>query len=603
MISLLPNHVANQIAAGEVVQRPSSAVKELIENAIDAKSTEIKLVLKDSGKTMVQVIDDGMGMNNADAKMCFERHATSKISKADDLFNLKTKGFRGEALASIAAISHVELKTKTKNSELGLRLNIEGSEFKCIEQCNCQKGTSFTIKNLFYNVPARRNFLKSDRAELKLISQEFIKTALGHPEVSFSMFHNKKEIYRLPHETLRQRVVSIFGKNYNARLVPVNEETNIVKISGFVCKPEFFKKSRGEQFLFVNSRFVKSSYINHAVQNAMEGLVQVGHFPSFFLFLSIDPSKIDVNIHPTKTEIKFEDERHIYTIIRSAIRHSIGQYNIAPSLDFSLNPNYNITPSSNLKSLKVPNIEVDPNFNPFEPKTKKVASKYGTDKNIKGTHWESIFDEMNKEMDFAISEAPSKIYQLKDEIHDYQFVTQIKNRFIFTQIKSGLLIIDQKRAHERILFEKYCQNFVNLKPTCQIFAFPKEVFLNKIELTIFKEYSKDISSLGFNFKINDKGIEFRGAPLDVLNSNIEEIISEILQFYQENQKSWKHENGKEIAKIYSRSNSIKVGKYLQSEEMNEIINKLFTCEMPFVSISNKPTAIIIELSEIIKKFS
>ena len=603
MISLLADHVANQIAAGEVVQRPSSAVKELIENAIDAQSKDIKLVIKDSGKTMIQVIDDGMGMNKADAKMCFERHATSKISKADDLFTLQTKGFRGEALASIAAISQVELKTKTKDSELGIKLHIEGSEFKSTEICTCQKGTSFIVKNLFYNVPARRNFLKSDRVELKLISEEFIRIALGHPKVSFSMFHNDKEIHRLPKETLRKRLVSLFGKNYNTKLVPVNEETDIVKVSGFVCKPEFFKKSRGEQYLFVNDRFIKSSYMNHAVQNAMEGLIQVGHHPSFFLFLSVDPSKIDVNIHPTKTEIKFEDEKQIYAIIRSAIKHSIGQYNIAPSLDFSLNPEFNIMPSIRSKSTKPPTIHVDSNFNPFDSETKKIKSKYSSDKNIKGTHWEAIFKEMQVDMDSAFSEEPLKIIPLNEEIQDYQFVVQIKNRFIFTPIKSGLLFIDQKRAHERILFEKYYQTFVNSNASSQILAFPKEVHLNKIELDVFKEFSDDITSFGFDFTLNESGINFQGTPADIPNEDIEEVVSDLLLFYKENQKSWKQEKGKAIAKIFAKKNSIKAGEKLQSEEMNQIIDELFACEMPFSSISSQPTAIVIELNELIKRFN
>ena len=603
MITLLPDHVANQIAAGEVVQRPSSAVKELIENAMDAQSNDIKLVIIDSGKTMIQVIDDGTGMNEADAKMCFERHATSKISKADDLFALQTKGFRGEALASIAAIAQVELKTKTKNSELGIKLCIKGSEYMSTEVCTCQKGTSFTIKNLFYNVPARRNFLKSNRAELKFISEEFIRIALGHPEVSFSMFHNEKEIYRLPKETSRQRLVSIYGNNYNTRLVPVKEETDIVKVSGFVCKPEFFKKSRGEQFLFVNNRFIKSSYMNHAVQNAMEGLIQVGYHPSFFLFLTIDPSKIDVNIHPTKTEIKFEDERHVYAIVRSAIKHSIGQYNIAPSLDFSLNPEYNIMSTGQSKSIKTPIIQVNPDFNPFDSESKKNVVRYSSDKNVKGTHWQALFEEMQDDMDSAISEAPVRLTKMEEEIQDYQFVFQIKNRFIFTQIKSGILVIDQEKAHERILYEKYLQNFLETMVVSQSLVFAKEVLLNKMELDLFNEVSDDIASLGFDFTTNETGITFQGTPANIPNEDLNEMVLDILQSFQENKKSWKQQKEKAMAKKFAKRNAIKLGRNLQTEEMNQIINELFSCEMPFASITNKPTAIVIELNELIKRFN
>ena len=603
MITLLPDHVANQIAAGEVVQRPSSAVKELIENAMDAKSKDIKLVIIDSGKTMIQVIDDGTGMNEADAKMCFERHATSKISKADDLFALQTKGFRGEALASIAAIAQIELKTKTENSELGIKICIKGSKFKSTEVCSCQKGTSFTIKNLFYNVPARRNFLKSDRVELKFISQEFIRIALGHPEVSFSMFHNEKEIYRLPKESSRQRLVSIYGKNYNTRLVPVKEETDIVKVSGFVCKPEFFKKSRGEQFLFVNNRFIKSSYMNHAVQNAMEGLIREGYHPSFFLFLAIDPSKIDVNIHPTKTEIKFEDERHIYAIIRSAIKYSIGQYNIAPSLDFSLNPEYNIMSTRRSTSTKTPIIQVNPDFNPFDSESKNSAVAYSSDRNVKGTHWQALFEEMDEEMDSAISEAPLRLTQMGEEIQDHQFVVQIKNRFIFTQIKSGILIIDQEKAHERILYEKYRKTFLETKVVSQSLAFSKEVLLNQMELDLFKELSDDIASLGFDFTINKTAITFHSSPANIPNKDLNEMVSDILQSFQDNQESWKQQKEKAMAKRFAKRNVIKKGRNLQIEEMNQIINELFACEMPFASINNKPTAIVIELNELIKRFN
>ena len=417
------------------------------------------------------------------------------------------------------------------------------------------------------------------------------------------MFHNEKEIYRLPKESSRQRLVSIYGKNYNTRLVPVKEETDIVKVSGFVCKPEFFKKSRGEQFLFVNNRFIKSSYMNHAVQNAMEGLIREGYHPSFFLFLAIDPSKIDVNIHPTKTEIKFEDERHIYAIIRSAIKYSIGQYNIAPSLDFSLNPEYNIMSTRRSTSTKTPIIQVNPDFNPFDSESKNSAVAYSSDRNVKGTHWQALFEEMDEEMDSAISEAPLRLTQMGEEIQDHQFVVQIKNRFIFTQIKSGILIIDQEKAHERILYEKYRKTFLETKVVSQSLAFSKEVLLNQMELDLFKELSDDIASLGFDFTINKTAITFHSSPANIPNKDLNEMVSDILQSFQDNQESWKQQKEKAMAKRFAKRNVIKKGRNLQIEEMNQIINELFACEMPFASINNKPTAIVIELNELIKRFN
>ncbi len=578
-----------------------------MENAIDSEASDIKLIIKDSGKTLIQVIDNGSGMNEVDARMCFERHATSKISNADDLYSLTTKGFRGEALASIAAIAQVELKTKKEDSELGIQVVIDGSQYKSQEVCTCPNGSSFSIKNLFFNVPARRNFLKSDRAEYKYILDEFIRIALAHPNIAFSLINNEKEQYKLSKGTLRQRIVNLFGKNYNTRLVPVNEQTDIVNIDGFICKPEFSKKSRGEQFIFVNNRFIKSAYLNHAVSNSMEGLLQADHHPSYFLFLQIDPAKIDVNIHPTKTEIKFEDERNIYSIMRAAIKHSLGQYNIAPSIDFSLNPDYQVPITSKGRAIKTPNIEVDPHFNPFEQQKSAVQNKSFSNKSSssKGKHWEAIFEEIQEDMNTAIPEGLNTPQSLETElkIEEKRFAFQLENRFILTQIKSGILIIDQQRAHQRILYEQYFKSLQNKRPLSQQLVFPHEIHLSPSDIEIFKEIMDEIETVGFDINIPANNcLMIHGVPFETKPHEINEIIDNILDSYKNENDTWKSDHQKFIAKSLAISNGIKNGKSMASEEMNQLIDSLFACEVPFISIYNKPTAIVLEINELIKRF-
>jgi len=403
IIQLLPDHVANQIAAGEVVQRPSSVVKELLENAIDAQATSIKLIIKEAGRTLIQVIDNGNGMSQTDARLSFERHATSKIKKAEDLFNIHTKGFRGEALASIAAISHVDLKTKQENQELGTHIKIEGSTVTSQENVSASKGTSVAVKNLFYNIPARRNFLKSNSVETRHIINEFQRVALAHAGIAFSFFHNNNEIYNLVSTNLRQRIVAILGKKTNERLVPINEVTDLVEIHGYVTKPEFAKKKRGEQFFFVNNRFIKNAYLNHAVTNAFENLLASGYHPTYFLYLKVPSKSIDINIHPTKTEIKFDDEKSLYAIIRATIKHSLGQYNVAPVLDFERKASFDTPYDFKDKKTSTPKVSVDSNFNPFkseEQRSIKFPFKRGN-----SAHWKSLYtgiDIPNIEVDLLI---------------------------------------------------------------------------------------------------------------------------------------------------------------------------------------------------------
>ncbi|MEY3126593.1 MAG: hypothetical protein RL273_733, partial [Bacteroidota bacterium] len=466
LIQRLPEHIANQIAAGEVIQRPASVVKELMENAIDASSTSVMVVIKDAGRTLIQVIDDGDGMQEEDASACFLRHATSKISSANDLFQLQTKGFRGEALASIAAIAHVQLKTKHKDqTETGILLNIEGNTIKNTEKTVCSKGSSFEVKNLFYNVPARRNFLKSDTVEFGHIREEFERIVLAHPEIRFSLHHNIQEIYNLQSSNLRKRVVDVLGKSNNERLVPLEEQTNIVKISGFIGKPETARKTRGEQFFFVNNRFFKDAYFHHAVIKAFEGLIPERTFPSYFIFFEIDPAKIDVNIHPTKTEIKFEEDRFIYSILLSSIKQSLGKYNIFPTMDFELDTSFDI-PSSLRKTDPVePQIVVNPNFNPFQATNTTARSNGGA------------FSEAMKNQGFG-RENPSEkdwanFYSIKEEEKienlelefreeldsDQNFL--IRGKYLISNCRSGLLIIDVKRATERILYDELMSKFIH----------------------------------------------------------------------------------------------------------------------------------------------
>ncbi|MBE9490889.1 MAG: DNA mismatch repair endonuclease MutL, partial [Bacteroidetes bacterium] len=395
LIQLLPDNVANQIAAGEVVQRPASVVKELLENAVDASATNIKLIIKDAGKTLIQVIDNGLGMSQTDARLAFERHATSKIKTAKDLYNLHTNGFRGEALASIAAIAHVTLKTKQENQDLGNQIKIHGGDILSQDMVSTPKGSNFEVKNLFYNIPARRNFLKSNTVETRHIIDAFQRVSFTYPKISFSLYHNDSEIYNLKSGNLKQRIVSILGANTNEKLVPIDEETEILKIEGFITKPNFAKKKRGEQFFFVNNRFIKSPYLNHAIIAAFEGLLNHGYHPSYFLFLTVPTKSIDINIHPTKTEIKFDNERDLYAIIRSTIKHSLGQYSVAPVLDFERDATLDTPYSFKSKSQgSTPNIEIDRDFNPFRA---DQNTNYNYKKKEVPAQWESLYLENNTE--------------------------------------------------------------------------------------------------------------------------------------------------------------------------------------------------------------
>lgn len=589
IIQLLPDHVANQIAAGEVIQRPASAVKEMLENAIDSRADNIQLIVKDAGKTLIHVIDNGCGMSEKDARMSFERHATSKIKDVNDLFAIRTMGFRGEAMASMAAIAHLELKTKLNSENVGTRIIIEGGEIKEQENCATANGTSIAIKNLFYNVPARRNFLKSDQVELKHIIEEFQRVSIAHPEVSLSMYNNNNELFHLPQSSLRQRIVSVFGNKHNEKLVPVEEETNLVTISGFVGKPEFAKKTRGEQYFFVNKRFIKSGYLHHAVTVAFEELIPNRFHPSYFLFFDVDPQLIDINIHPTKTEIKFENEKAIYAIIRSCVKRALGQHNITPSLDFERDPSFDNIRSSN-KDVKAPTIKVDTSYNPFEKESYKKQEK--TEK------WEALFNN-----------TPSPHTQLKQALIEQDWEEsslrkasfQLHQQYILSTIKSGLMIIDQQRAHERILYEQFLHLEDNQVNNQQL-LFPQTVELSTADMALIQGMKEEVQQLGFVWEnIGSNKIAIQGIPADGSQENAQHLFEDLLEQYKNNAKI-ESSNSNKLARALAKSMSIKKGHTLSVAEMNHLIDELFACEMPNVTASGQATLITVTLAELAHKF-
>ena len=610
IIQLLPDHVANQIAAGEVVQRPASVVKELLENAIDAGGQQIKLIIKDAGKILIHVLDDGNGMSVTDARLSFERHATSKIKTAEDLFDINTKGFRGEALASIAAVSHVELKTKQEDEELGTQIFIEGSEVISQEVTVTPKGTSVAVKNLFYNIPARRNFLKSNTVELRHIMDEFHRVALAHPTINFSMFHNGSELFNLPVGNIRQRIVNIFGLKTNEKLVPVAEQTEVLKIDGFVGKPEYAKKTRGEQFFFVNNRFIKSSYLNHAVNSAFEGLLRQGTHASYFLYLEVDPKTIDINIHPTKTEIKFEDEHTLYAILRSAIKHSLGQFSIAPVLDFNRDANLDTPYDFKNKDANVPRVEVDSAFNPFRDEAKSTSQFGSTFKKDSGADWESLYVGIESKsnasnnfssVEFETDEVSSSMFD-EEETRKVQKTFQIQNKYIVNTIKSGVLIIDQNKAHQRILYEEFLQNITVKEGVSQQLLFPLGLEFTSNEIEILKGLKDQLEQAGFLFSKLDKKVKLSGIPLSIPENIIGITLEKLISDAQNEVPDSSFSQSDMLAKSLSKSLAIRNGKRLSIPEQENLVNSLFACKEPNVTPQGQVTFITMNVDDIDKKF-
>ncbi|QQU02725.1 DNA mismatch repair endonuclease MutL [Myroides odoratus] len=703
IIRLLPDHVANQIAAGEVVQRPASVVKELIENAVDAEATEIKLVLKEAGKTLIQVIDNGKGMNETDARMAFERHATSKISKAEDLFALNTKGFRGEALASIAAIAHVDLKTCLHNSELGTHLVIEGSKVMSQEVAVTPPGTVFSVKNLFFNIPARRNFLKSDNVELRNIVDEFERITLVHPGISFTMIHNGSEVFNLPSSNLRQRIVNVFGTRTNEKLVPIEEITEIVTIRGFIGKPEFAKKSRGEQFFFVNDRFIRSGYLHHSVLAAYEGLLKDGTQPTYFIYLSVPPDSIDINIHPTKTEIKFDDEQALYSILRSSIKHSLGQFNVAPVLDFHRDEGLDVPYEFKDREAETPLIEIDTHYNPFsnellnpeeeifnpfkqtpanttnglpsdfvargfnpfeessflrkeeepeepiaadeEEEAEVFESKLTTAKStidfssfkqegrkadeavffasksnkteIKKSSatevgaWQEVFEGLKgKGSDIDISGLTFEEEVVTGSLFDESTETtlasrtfQIQRKYIVSPIKSGMVVINQGRAHQRILYEKFIGNIAKSNAVSQQLLFPLTLYYAPYEVVLLKEIRHSLKQMGFDFEdMGEDHVILSGLPVNVAESEAQIVLDDLIMSFQEGIPETNYIQTERIAKTLAQSLAVKSGTILNETEQEDIVNSLFGCKEPNISPFMKPTFITMKVEDIERKF-
>ena len=592
IINLLPDNVANQIAAGEVVQRPSSVIKELLENSIDAGATEIDIVIEKGGKKNIKVIDNGTGMSVKDSKMAFERHATSKIKNADELFSIQTNGFRGEALSSICAISQVELISKPNSIDLGVKINLEGNKLKNEKMVVAPIGTSISIKNLFFNIPARRNFLKSDSVELKYIINEFHRIAISYPHVSFKFINNSSEIYNLTPSNLKKRIISIFGNKIDEKLVPVKEKTSVVEIYGFILKPDFSKKTKGNQFFYVNNRYIKSSFLHHSILSSYEGLIKENYKPGYFLFFKVKPETIDINIHPTKTEIKFDNEQILYSILKSCVKHSLGMFNISPSIDFNYNSNLDndINKSRDLRNLNV-DIKVDSGFNPFI----KDDIKFN---NISETENTFIKYESKQIEDF--NETFFDIDKLKNSAKVFQFM----NKYIVSTVKSGIIIIHQTRAHQRVLYELFLKNMTQSNVKIQNLAFPIYINLSDEMLMLYVKYSEEIKASGFLInKKNNKSLEIKGVPVDCKEENIEELLEDILESLQAEIFNKNFSQSDVLAKVLAKKLSIKSNVSLKIEEQEKLLDDLFSCKEILISPFEKKIFFNLNIKELEKKFS
>ena len=591
IISLLPKNVANQIAAGEVIQRPASVVKELLENAVDAGSKEIQLLIKDAGRLKIQVIDNGIGMSANDVCLAFERHATSKIKCADDLFSITSKGFRGEALSSIAAIAHIEVLTKTEKDEIGNYIRIFGGKVNKQEKSVAPNGTSISVKNLFFNVPARRNFLKSDKVELRHIIDEFHRIALSHPEIKFTFFQNDSEFFFLPATNFRKRIANIFGNKIEEKLIPVNEITSVAGIEGFIVKPEFLKKSRGQQFFFVNKRFIKSSFLHHSICKAFEGLIREKYHPGYFLQIQIDPKTIDINIHPTKTEIKFEEEHNIYAIINSMVKHSLGMFQVSPVLDFNRDSGLDIPYNQEkITPKKIPSLEIDSSFNPFNRIQTRNSNAF---KNIR----ESLFSgldttisklNLDEELKIALEQTP-KVFQLK--------------KYIITTTRSGLLIINQNRAHQRVLYEKFLTSFTERNINSQQLVFPKEVELSNKQMILYNEYEENLKVMGFVSELQENKLIIAGVPAICEDRQIEKLFEDIFIDTENSEEVESFSQGDFIAKLMSRSIAITGNKSLTTIEQQALVDDLFACKEPLTCPFNRKIFINLDIEELDKKLN
>ncbi len=608
IIQLLPDSVANQIAAGEVIQRPASVVKELVENALDAGATEITVHVKDAGKTLIQINDNGCGMSPTDARMAFERHATSKINNANDLFAIRTMGFRGEALASIAAIADVELRTKKVEDDVGTFIHIVGSGVKTQEPAACANGTGFMVKNLFFNVPARRKFLKSNTTELKHIIWELQRIALPNPKIRFLLYHNNSLLYDLPKSNHRKRVIDLFGKGLNQSLVTIDEETSLVKIYGFAGQPKFARKTAGEQFFFVNGRYMRHPYFHRAVMQAYQHLLPPDTYPSYFIYLTTDPAQIDINVHPTKTEIKFENERDIWQLIHAAVRESLGKHNVVPSIDFDQRGSIDIpVPPKNRDAVTIPKIEVNKAYNPFET-GKSIGKMPPADKssqaNIK--HWEDLYEgaqlKLKPEERIDIN-TDSQQYMSSLDQYSGKKTLQLKQKYILTPVKSGLMVINQKRAHERILFEQFMEVLKSESVANQQQLFPQTIELNPADAAILTDILSDLLALGFDIREFGKNtFIINGTPgvLDVASPEL--IVERLLEEYKNSPVNAKLKAREQIALSLAKASALDYGYELKQEETDQLIDRLFACDTPNFTPDGRKVLTIFTTEEIEKNF-
>ncbi len=595
IIHLLPDSIANQIAAGEVVQRPASVVKEMLENSVDAGASSVQLIVKDAGKTLIQVVDDGIGMSLTDARMSFERHATSKIKTSEDLFKITTLGFRGEALASIAAVAQVEMRTKKEDEELGTLLTIESSEVKKQEPVSCPKGTSISVKNLFYNVPARRNFLKSNPVELRHINDEFQRVALANPQVRFSLVQNELETFKLDDGKLSKRIVQLFGKNYNKQLIPCQEETPLLKISGYIGKPEHAKKTRGEQFFFINNRFIKNSYLNHSVIRAYEGLLKADYFPFYVLNIDIDPVHVDINVHPTKTEVKFDDDRMLYGVINSAVRQALASFNVAPSLDFSADVSFDHLNKTREEGLSQQE-KAYSSFQTIRPSQERLEK---LDELYASANLEEIATIEEAEKERVHENIFSSSMGSESEVEEKKPTYQLHERYLLRQVKSGMIVLDKEAAMERILFEQYQNQMKSGSGMSQACLFPQQVKLNPSDYALALDLKEEINLLGFEFEqMGEQLLVINGVPSELAPCNEQEVFEGLIEQYKHNAKKLDLPKKESLIRALAKRTATNKCQSLKNEEMDHLIDRLFGCEQPNYTPEGNPTYVLLSLEQI-----
>ena len=604
IINILPDSVANQIAAGEVVDRPASAVKELLENAMDAGATSIQLIIKDAGRTLIQVIDNGCGMSDSDARLCFERHATSKIHRADDLFAIRTMGFRGEALASIAAIAQVELRTRQHDSELGTIISIEGSVVKEQSPCSCPVGTSISVKNLFFNIPARRNFLKKDSIELSHIEEMFRRIALANFNIAFSFHHNGRLLYDLKASNFAQRISAIFGLNFNQRLYHIEENTEPVKIFGYVGKSEYARHTRGEQYIFVNGRYIKHLGLSAAIEKAYNELIPEHTYPAYFVLLDVNPSRLDVNIHPTKTEVRFIDESVIFAILRAATKKALGQFSLANELEFNPSTEIDFSPLPKDHIPEAPQVTFNPTYNPFH----SVGTQTTTHSDNNKPHNTRLnFDKNSQSFGETINEDDLSVVTLPTErvpVDKPSYSTlSFMGRYIIATLKSGIVVIDQRRAHERILYERLLSRRLSGPVSPQQLLFPVNCRFNAADSELLNELLPELQNMGFQISpIGQNTFVVSATPSDISDSHLQQLLEQILSDYKNNMMQKAGDRDKSICLSMARQMSVSSEVELKPEEMQQLVADLFSCQAPDCSPSGKRTMIILNDQELSERF-